>query len=570
MLTGLNRRGMTDKIQRWVAAHPRWTLTFATVAALAPFLAKPFNIDDPLFLWAARQIRAHPLDPYGFNVEWGWTAFPMWKVTENPPLVSYFIALASMFVGWGEIGLHLAFLLPAIALILGTHRLAIRFCARPALVALLTLFAPVAMVSSLTLMCDITMLAFWIWAVIFWTEGIEQGKISQLALAGILVSCAEMTKYFGACLLPLLAVQGLASRRHFKRWAPFLLIPVAVLTLYQHETAALYGVGLLDRAADYAGFSRQLFGFSKFQNALVALSFLGGSLASAVFLLPLLWRRRDWPVPVAAMVLMAAIILPDGALWQKYGALQGAQLASVKIQMIFWAASGICLLELAVTDLCFHRNERSVLLFLWVVGTFVFASLCNWTVNARSILPLCPAVAILVARRLEARFPGLENPWPARIIGGLLAAYALAWGATMADFSQASACRQAAQEICDDFGHNSGTVWFQGHWGFQLYMTEFGGTPLDFKQSLVKPHDLLVVPSNNTNLLPPDARKATLLKTYIFTGAQYLSTLNAKTGAGFYASVFAPLPFAFGLVPPEIFQVYALEFPAGILTLKPN
>ena len=30
------------------------------VAVFAPFLAKPFNIDDPLFIWVARQIHLHP------------------------------------------------------------------------------------------------------------------------------------------------------------------------------------------------------------------------------------------------------------------------------------------------------------------------------------------------------------------------------------------------------------------------------------------------------------------------------------------------------------------------------
>jgi hypothetical protein len=40
----------------------------AVVVLLAPFLAKPFNMDDPLFIWAARQIQAHPLNPYGFPV----------------------------------------------------------------------------------------------------------------------------------------------------------------------------------------------------------------------------------------------------------------------------------------------------------------------------------------------------------------------------------------------------------------------------------------------------------------------------------------------------------------------
>ena len=102
-------------------------MVFLTLAALTPFLAKPFNIDDPLFLWSAKQIVAHPLDPYGFNVDWGWTQFPMFKVTENPPLACYYLALAGKIFGWGEIGLHMAFLLPAIAFVADGAALVVGF-----------------------------------------------------------------------------------------------------------------------------------------------------------------------------------------------------------------------------------------------------------------------------------------------------------------------------------------------------------------------------------------------------------------------------------------------------------
>src|SRR6185437_4287063 len=164
---------MLDKLRALAARHPHWTLALITVAALLPFLAKPFNIDDPLFVWAAKQIYAHPLDPYGFNVEWGFREFPMSRVTENPPLACYYLALAAGLFGWNEIGLHAAFLLPALAAILGTYQVARRFCKSPEWAALITLFTPVFLVSASTVMCDVLMLAFWVWAIVFWLDGME-------------------------------------------------------------------------------------------------------------------------------------------------------------------------------------------------------------------------------------------------------------------------------------------------------------------------------------------------------------------------------------------------------------
>jgi hypothetical protein len=165
---------MLDRIKQWVTLHPNWTLTLVTLAAVMPFLAKPFNFDDPLFIWAAQQIHAHPGNPYGFDVNWYGELSPMWQVTKNPPLACYYLALAAAVLGWSEVALHFAFLLPALAVILGTHRLAQKFCRQPMLAALMTLFTPVFLISSTMVMCDVMMLAFWVWAVVFWIEGVEK------------------------------------------------------------------------------------------------------------------------------------------------------------------------------------------------------------------------------------------------------------------------------------------------------------------------------------------------------------------------------------------------------------
>lgn len=102
-----------------------------TVVALLPFLNKAYDIDDPLFLWMAQQIVRQPLNPYGGMVHWSSLAQPMWVAMQNPPLCSYYIAAVGSFAGFGEVAMHLAFLFPAVAAILGTFELAKRFCASP-------------------------------------------------------------------------------------------------------------------------------------------------------------------------------------------------------------------------------------------------------------------------------------------------------------------------------------------------------------------------------------------------------------------------------------------------------
>src|SRR5262245_26641631 len=86
----------------------RVVLALAVAAVLALFVGRAVHIDDPLFIWAAQQIRLHPFDPYGFTLNWYGAVSPMPDVTKNPPLVSYYLALASIAGGWREAWLHIA------------------------------------------------------------------------------------------------------------------------------------------------------------------------------------------------------------------------------------------------------------------------------------------------------------------------------------------------------------------------------------------------------------------------------------------------------------------------------
>src|ERR1035441_1740526 len=111
---------MLDRFRQWLRAHPRWTLCLLVSAALGPFLAKPFNLDDPLFIWLAQQVQVHPGDPFGFEVNWYGRVSPFWAITDNPPATGYYFAAVGNIFGWSEIGFHLGGLLAALAAILGT------------------------------------------------------------------------------------------------------------------------------------------------------------------------------------------------------------------------------------------------------------------------------------------------------------------------------------------------------------------------------------------------------------------------------------------------------------------
>ncbi len=542
-----------NTIRRWSSLHPYWTLTFIVLAVLVPFLAKPFNVDDPLFIWTARQISAHPGDPYGFNVNWYWTPLPMWSVMENPPLVSYYLALAAGIFGWSEISLRFACLLPAIAAILGTHRLAKRFCDQPMLAALATLFTPVFLLSSTTVMCDMPMLAFWVWAMVFWVEGMEQNSFWKLSASGLLVALAVLTKYYGVCLLPLLIVYAMLEKCRPGRWCLYLLIPMAAICAYQWVTYDLYGHALFSKAIHYAGDTKNILGVSKITAGLTTLTFTGGCVAVAFFFAPLFWRQ-------AGLVLVAFGFFAIIGMFREYVLLQRGSWAAIEFQIIFWMTGGLFVILLIVSDVLHNRNSRSWLLALWLLGTFSFTAFFNWTVNGRSLLPMAPVIGILIARRLGRDVLTGRKISTRKVMICFTISALFALLVTRADYLLAVAVRQSVREVCAYHGSQPGKLWFQGHWGFQYYMQECGALAMDIKHSALKPGDFLALPANNTNLLPPDSKTITLLKTFDIPGPGLLTTWNARTGAGFFfASVQGPLPFAFGTIPPERVAVYGLK-----------
>ena len=227
-------------------------LAALTFFSLILFVNKAVHIDDTLFIRAAQQIQSHPLDPYNFTVNWFGTDRPMYAVTKNPPLVSYYLALAGSVAGWSEPALHCAMMIPAIFCIIGIYILARHFCSKPFEAALISLFSPALLLSSTTLMCDAMMLCLWIWSIIFWMNGIQNRSWPYLISASFLIALSALTKYFGAALIPLLGVWTIAERKRIDSSLIAMVIPVVILAGYQWLTMKYYGHGLLFDAASYA------------------------------------------------------------------------------------------------------------------------------------------------------------------------------------------------------------------------------------------------------------------------------------------------------------------------------
>ena len=547
----------TAILARWSSLHSVLFLTLAGLACLLPFSGKAFHMDDPLFVWTAQRIAQHPLDPYGFPVVWYATESSIADVTKNPPLASYYAALFGTLFGWSERAMHLAFLLPALAVILGTYRLAGRLTLNPLLAAVTTLATPGFLVSSTTVMCDVLMLALWVFAIIFWLEGSDSGNHWQLALAALLIAACALTKYFGVALLPLLFLYSLFRKQRLDFSLAYLSVPVFSLVLYQHWTRALYGRGLLSDALQYASLHNRGHELSLIAKALVGLAFAGGCFLPALFLAPFLWSRRG--IFITSIVAAAAgLTAANHPAWFQTPRASDHWFA-VSVQLAILIAAGVSAVSLAVTGLR-KLNAEVAMVSLWLVGTFLFAAFANWTINARSILPVIPAAAILIARKLE--FSGRLFAAPrvaSTAAAALLASVGISLWVAWADANLANSARIAANRLYAEMRTTQAQIYFEGHWGFQYYMQQLGAKPADARLSSFRSGDIVIIPENTTNSFGPPPRftlTETAVSTYPLRGC--LATMSQPLGAGFYASVWGSLPFAFGAVPPERYLIARL------------
>jgi 4-amino-4-deoxy-L-arabinose transferase-like glycosyltransferase len=536
----------------WRGLHSRLLLVALTLACLLPFRGKAFHIDDPLFVWAAQNIVHHPLDPYGFPVVWYDVSMPMSQVTENPPAASYYMAAVGKAAGWSETALHLAFLLPALVVMLGTYRLAQRFTRYPLLAGLATLLTPGFVVSSTTVMCDTMMLAFWILGACIWLEGLDREQPAMLAAAGILIAVSTLTKYFGAALIPLLLIYSLLLRRRVGARLFFLLTPVLALAAYQYWTRSRYGAALFSEAAHYA-LDDDTPRLERAAGAVFALAFAGGCVLPALTFIPVVWSR--WKILAGAILGGAAGFgyvvhwIPSPSAGGELG------LNWVGLQLGIFVAGGLSLLGLALADWRRRRDADSAFLGLWVLGTFVFTAFLNWSVNARSLLPLIPAAGILLARRLEsADVPHRRSQWVKVAVPLAVSGIVSMWVAA-ADFRLADAGRQAAMQIHEQVAADPSPARFEGHWGFQYYMQLLGFRPVDFEAYPVREGDLIVIPQNSTNTEPLPVELIESETQLAFKVNVGVTTTSRELGAGFYTDFLGPLPYVFGSVPDEQYQV---------------
>jgi len=338
-------------------------------------------------------------------------------------------------------------------------------------------------------------------------------------------------------------------------WVLGLAVPMLILAGFEFATTKLYGHGLFHGAVQYA--HRNHIGFPGGWKAslIVNLAFTGGCLVPLLFFTPLLWR---FPGFVAGSVVIFGALFATFSLCHNLGmAPPPTELPKTwgfQLQAILLAAGGLFLVLLIATEIPRWRESNSALLILWLISGLLFATVLNWTVNARSFLPIVPAVAILIVRRLERlRGSSLKTGWMfLPLLPGALVTLYIA----KANFQLANTGRTAATEMIAKFKAPDHQLWFEGHGGFQYYMERMDCQPIDVEHSILQPGDIVVIPEIGIRTpLPLMSVGWVAHEHFVPSLPLVLTGTTGNASAGFYGANMGPLPFCLGDLPEQNYFV---------------
>ncbi|MCH8204504.1 MAG: glycosyltransferase family 39 protein, partial [Candidatus Hydrogenedentes bacterium] len=442
------------------------------VLLLLPFVNKPFHADDHVFVWVAQQIAEEPFDFFGFEVDYGYAQIPIYDVNHNPPGLSYFLVPFGLAGDWNEIPLHLGMLLFTGLAGLGIYLLARDLCPSPLLATAMTLLTPAFLVSASSLMTDIPLLACYVWTLYLWRRGLEADKRAYLAASALLMGAAFLCKFYGATLLPLLFAYSLVKKRAIGSWSLYFLIPVACIAVYGAVMYAAYGVVIFADAAGVALDSKWRGGETGATRWVLSLVFAGGAfLPLALYLRPLV----SWRWLTVGAIAVTATVLPLIGGFSILQLLLGPTEPYAWPKLLFLAVLlfvGGGLLLVSMREAYGQRNADAILLALWILGTFLFTAAINHYVSVRTLLPMVPALGIVLARGL----PGTQRyPWRTAVAG------ALCLWIVAGDYEIARHGKQAADEAVAMARDEGTPLYHVAFWGFEYYVMEAGSSPLSFE-----------------------------------------------------------------------------------------
>lgn len=525
-------------------------LLLVALSISVPFLGKPFNIDDPLFLSCAEHIRDAPGDPLSAEVNWSGRTQRLFDFFSNPPGMCYYLALVLKLLGASEAAVHVGCLPFSVIAAFSIYWLAARFTQNPLAVSLSLLLCPLYWVMATTVMPDVALLAFFTGSLALYVHGFDRSSWPLLILSGIAASCALMLRYSGLAVPAVMALYYCIYWRKGKAlyFLP-LLIPAAVFTWWCVWTSGRYGES---HFIAQLGFQEYL-GIPDLHQGVGRLSahlcYIGGATVFPVFFFLPSFRDKftaRFVLPLTALlsaVLWLVFVQPKA----KYTAVNAALGGLFLWAAVFFFAAALVPVLGKMRAKAPPRDD--VFLLLWALGIIVMQN-SGVHAAAKYMLPAAVPVAFVLFRSMSVL------SWPENLRRAAIALLVTSTAAagllvSLVDYESAGALREAAYYCRASANDQAAGRYFCGHWGFQFYLEREGFKPYEEGSIDLKKGDYLAVVSLAWPQSVPEALMSRLkvVGRRAFTPLLPLRTMHNRQGeqADFYSCFNHPL--LYGVLP---------------------
>jgi hypothetical protein len=522
-----------------------WAALGVAAAVGLANLAKPVHIDDTVYLSIARWIVHHPLDPFGGPINWQEIPEPSYKISTNPPGLSYYFALV-IRIGGEDLRLLHASMIPWLLLASwASYRLGERWAGSGLMTALLVLVSPAVVVGT-NLMLDVPLLSCLL-ASVEWMERSCEGRrtaLAMLASAGF-GAIAVFIKVPGLALVPIALAQ--AWRWRSVRPLVAALGPIIATGAWQVASRSLYGSTQIGEGLSFLATLRSMDFWSVAERTLTMMAILGSTFPVWIAC-PWKGNRAKW---AAASALLAGVLAASRyppTLWLK----PPIPVVAFVVAVVFGAlglVSAIGRPAREEKDLP-HRGP-GIVLAAWIASVSFLVIVFGPFVAVRSFLPIEAPLAIALLRghapRLRSRVGvGLAIVGMASL-SMLLAVVDTRWAGCYPEF---------AAKVARRYEGTGREVYFLGHWGWQYYAEREGLRGWDARWTDVPPGSLVIIPLRvDKQQISPAVldRLRKLDQIVIPPNPLRLTTWDGV--ARFYGGFYGQLPWSIETGPTEEFYV---------------